>query len=81
MIVALLITLIGVCASGWLYTTDAYWGEKWVEELHEALTNVLLLLVALHIGGVIFSSWRHGENLVTAMLHGRKRAASERDIA
>ncbi len=81
MIVALLLTIIGVCASGWLYTTDTYWGEKWVEELHEALTNVLLALVALHVGGVIFSSWRHGENLVTAMIHGRKRAAGERDIA
>jgi cytochrome b len=81
MIVALLITITTVCATGWLYTTDTYWGEKWVEELHEGLTNCLIVLVALHIGGVIFSSWRHGENLVAAMVHGRKRAPDENDIA
>lgn len=80
MIIALLTTLVGVCTSGWLYTTDAYWGEKWVEEVHEALTHVLLVLVALHVGGVIFSSLRHGENLVLAMIHGRKQAPRGNDI-
>ena len=80
MIVALIITITGVCISGWLYTTDQYWGVTWVEELHEGLTNFLLALVALHIGGVVFSSWRHGENLVAAMIHGRKRAPDARDI-
>ncbi|MEQ1775363.1 MAG: cytochrome b/b6 domain-containing protein [Burkholderiales bacterium] len=73
MIVALLITIIGVCATGWLYTTERFWGIEWVEELHEGLTNFLIALVGLHIGGVIFSSWRHGENLVAAMINGRKR--------
>ncbi len=80
MIVALLLTITGVCATGWLFTTDQYWGVKWVEELHEGLTNVLLTLVALHIGGVIFSSLRHGENLVLAMFTGRKRAPGPEDL-
>lgn len=80
MIVALMITITAVCISGWLYTTDRYWGEKWVEDMHEGLTNVLLTLVALHIAGVIFSSLRHGENLVLSMLNGRKRAPGPGDI-
>ena len=81
MIVALLITLFGICGTGWLYTTEKFWGVEWVEELHEKLTYTLFGLVALHVGGVIFSSWRHGENLVAAMIHGRKRAPGERDVA
>jgi len=80
MVVALIVAIAGVCASGSLYTTDQYWGVKWVEELHEGLTNFLLALVALHIGGVIFSSLRHGENLFAAMIHGRKRGAGEGDV-
>lgn len=80
MIVALLAMVIAVGASGWLYTTDRFWGVEWVEELHEALAEALLLLVALHVGGVVFSSHRHRENLAGAMIHGRKRAPGPRDV-
>lgn len=80
MIVALLATTLTVCVSGWLYTTDRFWGVAWVGELHEHSTNVLLMLAALHIGGVIFSSLRHAENLVAAMISGRKRAPGPGDV-
>jgi cytochrome b len=53
---------------------------KWVQELHEALANTLYLLVGLHLGGVAFTSWRHRENLVRAMLTGRKQAARPGDV-
>ncbi len=76
MIVLLLINVILVSLSGWLFTTDAYWGVEWVENLHAALSNTLLGLIAQHVGGVALASLRHHENLVAAMLHGRKRAAS-----
>jgi cytochrome b len=81
MIVALLLTIAGVCVTGWLYTTDRFWGEQWMEQLHEVLANAMLALVALHIGGVIFSSLRHGENLVVSMLNGRKRAPGPGDVS
>jgi hypothetical protein len=70
-----------VARSGWLYTTDAYWGVEWVGDLHDALSDALIGLAALHVGGVIFTSWRQRENLVAAMVHGRKRPAGERDVA
>ena len=81
MILLLVVMVILVAASGWLATTDTYWGVKWVEELHEGLSNALISLVALHIAGVVFSSLRHRENLVAAMFSGRKRAPSPDDIA
>jgi cytochrome b len=74
MIVALLSAVALVGASGWLYTTDRFWGVAWVEAVHSVSSDVLLTLVALHVAGVLYASCRHRENLVGAMLHGRKRA-------
>jgi cytochrome b len=73
MVVALLAMVALVGFTGWLYTTDRYWGIPWVEELHESLSDILLAFVGLHIIGVVFTSRKHRENLVAAMLHGRKR--------
>ena len=73
MIVALLATLIGLTITGHLMTTDAYWGSKAMEEVHEGLAYFALSLVLLHVFGVIFTSIEHGENLVKAMITGRKR--------
>lgn len=81
MILALVVTLLAVSASGWLYTTDAFWGVEWVEEVHESFANVLLVLVAVHVGGVLFASRRHAENLVRAMISGKKRSPGPDDIA
>lgn len=80
MSLALWLAVLLVCASGWLYTTDRFWGLEWVEDLHDALTWLLIALVCLHLGGVAWSSWRHRENLVASMLHGRKRAPAGRDL-
>jgi cytochrome b len=46
-----------------------------LEEVHELAANATLLLILLHLGGVIWASRAHGENLVRAMINGRKRSA------
>lgn len=80
MVVALLAGLALLTLSGWL-GSDLLWGQEWIEETHELLANLLLALVALHVGGVVLASWRHREHLVKSMLTGRKRAPGERDVS
>ena len=78
MIVALLAVTAGAGITGWLYTTDRFWGVQWVANLHSSLADILLLLIVLHIAGVAFTSLRQGENLVAAMIHGRKPRTTRR---
>jgi cytochrome b len=67
--------------SGWLYTTDALWGDETVEMLHRGFAWGLLGLIAMHVGGVTFTSLRRRENLVRAMLDGEKHAPRDDDVA
>lgn len=81
MVLALLATIAAIALTGWMQTTDAYWGVRWVERVHEMLGNLIVALVALHVAGVLAASLRHRENLVLAMLTGRKRRPETGDVA
>ena len=72
MIVVLLATVLTTAASGWLMTTDRFWGIEWVENLHEGSAWLALILVGVHVTGVLASSLMHRENLVRAMITGDK---------
>ncbi len=47
--------------------------DMW-EEIHEFFSNLTVALVVLHIAGVVVSGRLHKENLVKAMITGRKPA-------
>jgi cytochrome b len=73
MVVALIVALIVTCTTGYVMTTGSFWGAKWVEEIHEAFANLTVGLVVVHLLGVLVASFEHSENLVKAMITGRKR--------
>ena len=57
--------------SGWANYNDI--GGGFLEELHEGLAVTMLTVVFIHVAGVLSGSLMHGENLVRAMLNGRKQ--------
>jgi cytochrome b len=75
MILLLLAMVATAGISGWLSETDRFFGVAWIEDLHRASANALIALIAFHVAGVVFSSVMHGENLVRAMITGRKALA------
>ncbi|MFN4149025.1 MAG: cytochrome b/b6 domain-containing protein [Rhodocyclaceae bacterium] len=77
-IIALLTLGLLTGASGWIVYQDI--GGEWLEEAHEALANGMLAIVAVHVAGVIVSSFAHHENLVRAMITGIKRGRPEEAI-
>jgi cytochrome b len=75
MTLALLGMIAAIGSTGFMMTTGAFWGAEWVEDLHVALVNATLGLIALHVAGVLVSSYEHSENLIKAMITGHKRAS------
>lgn len=80
MIAALLLLLAGTCVTGWLMLTPRFFGIQWMEDLHDGLARLTLALVPLHVAGVVLSSLLHRENLVSAMITGRKPAPAPGDV-
>lgn len=69
-IVLLLLLSVVTVASGWALYDEI--GGHWLEDLHEVVGKLMLLVVGVHVAGVLVSSWLERENLVRAMLSGKK---------
>nr|WP_173806541.1 cytochrome b/b6 domain-containing protein [Leptothrix sp. C29] len=73
MMLALLAVVLALGVTGWLQTTDAFWGEEWLQELHEGLAEALLGLAGVHVAAALLMSAVERTNLVAAMVSGIKR--------
>jgi cytochrome b len=81
MVLALLAGVFATGLTGWLMTTDAWFGDETMQTVHSLCANGMLLLILLHMGGVIVASVRHKENLVKAMITGNKRQPQDNDVS
>lgn len=65
-----LLALTGI--SGWMQGLDRFWGEDWVEQLHEYAANTLMVLVAIHVCAVVIMSRYSHQQLIRTMVTGRQ---------
>ncbi len=73
MTVALLVLLAISTISGWMQITERFFGVTWVEEVHTYSSNLVIILAVVHVLGVFLMCALQKENLVRAMITGRKR--------
>jgi len=77
-VLGLLALMAAAVASGWWsYQPGA---PDMAGEMHEVMTQALLILIGLHVLAVVATGFKHRENLVRAMWTGRKRALPEQGI-
>ncbi len=72
MMLALMALVLSLGLTGHLQTTDMFWGDEWLEELHEGLAETLLGLAGLHAAAVIVMGRLERTNLIGAMITGIK---------
>jgi cytochrome b len=74
----LLLALLAISTiSGWMQLTHRFFGVTWVEMVHAYASNSVLVLAVVHVLGVLLMSALQKENLVRAMISGRKAARTE----
>lgn len=73
MMLTLMACVLVLGLTGWMQTTDAYFGEEWLMELHEWLANGLLVAAGLHAVAAIVMGRIERVNLVKAMVTGVKQ--------
>src|SRR5690606_11099475 len=72
MIYNLLLSLFAIGVTGYMMTTDTFFGVAWVEEAHEVLVTWAEVWVVFHVAGAILESRRLGVKLHRAMVTGYK---------
>lgn len=56
-IIWVLVALLAV--SGWMMSLDRFWGEEWLERLHEAFSWALAAFVVFHLLGVLRDAFKY----------------------
>ncbi len=65
--------LIVAVISGYMMETDLFWGEDWVEAVHEAAVNITFFCVCIHIAAVVVMSRITGHSYLKNMLPRKLR--------
>jgi len=73
MMLALMALVLSLGLTGWMQGLDAFFGDEWLQELHEGLANTLVALAGLHALAALVMGRLERTNLIKAMVTGRKQ--------
>jgi cytochrome b len=73
MVVVLLVLLLLISLTGVVIDTPGWRDHRPLQMIHSVASDVLMLLIGVHLLGVLYASYRHRENLIAAMFSGKKR--------
>lgn len=73
MLAALLVSLAVSTITGVMSVTVTFFGVWWVEDTHHYSSDAVIVLVVVHVVGVLLMGLLQRENLIRAMITGRKR--------
>lgn len=72
MMLVLMALVIALGITGWMQSLDAFWGEEWLQDLHELAGNALLLAAGLHAAAALIMGRIERTRLIKAMVTGVK---------
>lgn len=66
------IALAALALTGWMMSLDRFWGEDWLENLHNCLSWVLAAAVVFHLVGIARDALKHKRATWLHMITGLK---------
>lgn len=72
MMFALWGVILALGVTGYLQTTDRFWGDDTIQQIHELLANSWWVLVPLHVAAAIIMGRLQQQNLIKSMITGKK---------
>lgn len=73
MMLLLMALILALGTTGWMQTTDLWFGEEWLMDLHETLAEALLIAAGLHTVAALVMGRLERVHLIAAMFTGHKR--------
>ncbi len=81
MVILLMALILGLGTTGFMMEeVDRFWGEEWVEELHELLANLTMAAVVVHVTAVFVMQRWTGVELLRPMITGRRRVSKRNSV-
>ena len=72
MMLVLMALVLALGVTGFLQTTDRFWGDEALQEVHELLGNALIAAAGLHAAAALVMGRLERTRLVRAMVTGVK---------
>lgn len=74
MIFATWFVFIGLATTGFmLEEVDYFFGDSLVEDIHSLLSDILYMIIVVHIVAVLLVSWRGKVSLIMPMITGKRK--------